>query len=191
MAPAQMDNMPTAQVFQGQGALLVTPRGDPVPPQSVVAQLQRVDPGLSIEWVAGALGTHYFGLFQRWRQGDPRWQHVQQGEIPEQSARDLVQMFPRECPTHEMAAWVERQYGQRAIADPRAEADKLVARAQQLYAQAQEQGIERVVETGTQRIEDESDHARLVRGGMERAHPMVPGGFEPSEPKRLLMVEKP
>lgn len=184
------ENGPGRVVMRGQAGL-VTPRGDPVPPQDVVQRLteynQQRGTRLSISWVPGAWGCAYFGLFDGWKQGDKRWERVQVGETEEANARDLVTMFPKECSPAEMMAWVETRYG-RTVADPRAEADRLVAEAMRLRAQADEDAMNVAVETGTRRILDESDHLRQVRAGAERPHPMVHGTefTEPAEPKRLL-----
>jgi len=174
------------EVFGG-GPTLISPRGDPLPPQDVVDRLRRIDGSLSIEWVEGAWGCAYFGLFQRWRSEDRRWAQVQNGEIAEAKARDLIQMFPRSCPAYEMAAFVEQRWGSRAQPkDPKAEADRLVAEAARLYEQAKEQNIQQAVDVSMDRFESESSHDRRVRSGLEDAHPMVPGGLTSDEPKRLI-----
>lgn len=168
------------------GALLVSERGQPVPPQDVVRELWKINLGLSIEWVQGAFGTSCFGLFERWRQDDVRWERVRRGEYPEHLARDLVTRFPPECPTREMVSWVRARWGDRAVTDPRAEAERLMAEAQRLMAQAQQEHEDRLVATVEQQHADESDHARAVHVGAASAHPMVPGGLTKDEPRRLL-----
>lgn len=165
--------------------------GHPVPPHEVV---RRLPPGASIKWVpsAGFYGTAYFALFKRWSPGDPRWQRVQSGEIKDEDARDIVQMFPRECPTHEMAAYVENRWGARnAPADPRAEADRMVAEAQKLYAQAEAESIDRAIDVSNQRSERESRHDLRVRAGADVPTPMVTVAADvspavPDGPKRLI-----
>jgi hypothetical protein len=187
--PYQPDNMPTQQVIAG--APLVTPRGDPIPPQDVVQRLREIDRGLSIQWVAGAMGTHYFGLFQRWRESDRRWESVRAGEVQEKDARDLVTMFPPECPPASMAAWVEYRWGPRAIPkDPAKEAERIVEASMRQRQSVDDAVVDRVTQTGLDRFEREDTHDRLVRAGLEKAHPMVPGGFERTEPKRLIALEK-
>ena len=115
-APARDPNFQRRpEVFGGGPNVLVNNRGEPLPPYDITERLKRIDSRLSIEWVEGAWGCSYFGLFERWRQGDPRWQRVQSGEVPEKMARDLVQMFPRSCSTPEMAAFVEHRWGARAV----------------------------------------------------------------------------
>lgn len=175
------------EVF-GAGPALVNNRGEPLPPTDVIERLRRIDERLSIEWVEGAWGVSYFGLFERWRQGDPRWSRVQNGEIGEASARDLVQMFPRTCPAPEMAAFVEHRWGSRAQPnDPKAEADRLVAEANRLYEQAREQSVQKAVDVSMDRFDSESSHDRQMKSGNATAHPMV-SGHDFAEPKRLIEV---
>jgi hypothetical protein len=174
------------EVFGG-GPTLVNNRGEPIPPYDVVERLARIDERLSIEWVDGAWGCAYFGLFERWRQGDPRWSRVQSGEVSEKMARDLVQMFPRSCPAPEMAAFVEHRWGNRAVGYPVAAAEAAVARAQQSLANAKEAAVDKAVSTSMDRFESESAHDRRMRSGNDTAHPMV-SGHDFAEPKRLIEV---
>ncbi len=158
----------------------------------VVDRLRQLDERLSIEWVEGAWGSSYFGLFERWRQGDPRWERVQNGEIPEKKARDLIQMFPRHCPAPEMAAFVEQRWGARAIGNPVEEAERVVASAQRRLAEAKEAAIDKAVDTSMNRFNSETAHDRRLRGGNDSANPMVSGHDftdAPSEPKRLIEVK--
>lgn len=174
------------EVFGGGPAVLLNNRGEPLPPFDVVERLRRIDERLSIEWVEGAWGCSYFGLFQRWERGDKRWERVQSGEIPEKQARDLIQMFPRSCPPAEMAAFVEARWGSRAIPnDPKAEADRMVVEANRLYELAKQQNVEHLIDKSAERFAEESSHSLRVRAGAEAAHPMV-AGHTFDEPKRLI-----
>jgi hypothetical protein len=154
----------------------------------VVDRLRRIDERLSIEWVEGAWGQSYFGLFERWKQGDRRWERVQNGEVAASKARDLIQMFPRHCPAPEMAAFVEQRWGARAVGDPVQEAEAAVARAQRTLEDAKAAAVDRAVDTSMDRFNSESAHDRRVRGGTETAHPMV-SGHDFTEPKRLIEVK--
>lgn len=187
------ENSPAKQVFAGSagGVSLITPRGDPIPPSDVVAELERISPRLSLKWQNSAWGASYFALFEEWAPGDKRWERVQAGEISRENARDILTMFPREIRTGEMVAWVRNRWGERGIVkDPRAEAERMVAEGQRRLQALQESQVDQAVETGTQRILDESDHTRLVRAGAERPHPMVHGSdFSPTpefKPKSLF-----
>jgi hypothetical protein len=202
MPHAAVENSPTQIVYQNQqdrGAVFVTPQGRPIVPTEVLQELALLSPRIKVEWVDGAWGTSSFAVKMQWADGDPRWERVQKGEISPAQAFDIEQRFPREIRTGEIVAWLRNRWGDRArVANPRAVAEKMIAEAQELLRKADEAAVDQVVETGTQRILDESDHARLVRGGFERAHPMVNGAdFAPvapsapveqprGEPKRLL-----
>lgn len=182
------------EVFGG-GPTLVNNLGQPIPPFEVTERLRKIDDSLSIEWVEGAWGVAYFGLFQRWKQGDKRWERVQNGELPESKARDLVYMFERSCPAYEMAAYVENNWGHRAVRDPVAEAQRAVDAAQKSLEQAKEQSIQRAVDKSMDRFENETAHDRRLRGGNDTAHPMVSGHdfgngaiVTTGEPKRLIEV---
>lgn len=177
------------EVF-GAGPALINHLGQPVPPTEVVERLRLIDERLSIEWVEGAWGAAYFGLFERWRQGDRRWERVQNGELPESKARDLVRMFPRECPAPEMAAFVEQRWGGRAILDPVKEAQKAVDRAQASLEKAKESAINAVVSKSMDKFDSETAHDRRLVSGADSAHPMVPGvgAGTMHEPKRLIEV---
>jgi len=182
------ENGPASVIYAGNsGAALITPVGHPIPPTDVVRELAMVSPRLRIEWVPGAYGQSYFGLKERWRDGDARWQHVRSGAMPEENAFDLVSRFPREMPTSEMVSWVRNHYGERNIPDdPGAAADKLIEEAMKLRRLAEQRTVDEAVETGTRRILDESDHLRRVQAGVERAHPMVSGtDFAPGAPPDL------
>lgn len=183
-----VENGPTQHVIQGAPAVLVSAAGTPVPPQDAVRRLKAVDDRLSLEWVPGAWGTQGFVLMRAWAPDDQRWQRVRSGELDPSGARDAIFRFPRDCSSADIGAYVENSYGDRAVGDPVAEAERLVREAQERLEKAREGAITKAVDTGTQRIQDESDHLRLVQAGVERAHPMVPGGLERTEPKRLLTL---
>lgn len=185
-----IENGPTQHVIQGAPAVLVSAGGVPVPPQDAVRRLKAVDERLSLEWSAGAWGTQGFVLFRAWGPDDKRWARVRSGELDPAGARDMVFKFPRDCPASSISAYVENSYGDRAVSDPVAEAERIMREAQANYARLTEQAVDKTVEMGVQRIEDDSDHLRLVQAGAECAHPMVPGGLERAEPKRLLEVVK-
>lgn len=154
----------------------------------VVVRLRELDERLSVEWVEGAWGCSYFGLFERWRQGDKRWERVQNGEISEKQARDLIQMFPRHCPAPEMAAYVERRWGGRAVGNPVEEAERAVEAAKARLERAKESAVDQTVDTSMERFAKTSAHERRLLGGQDTAHPMV-GGADFTEPKRLIEVK--
>ncbi len=170
MSHALIENSPDREILRSAGVDLVTPIGDPVPPQDIIARLKKINPRYDIRWVKGAWGMSYFGLFEQWRENDPRREWIQRGAHDASKDFDLVNMFPVGCAPHEMAAYVEQRFG--IVADPRKEADKLMARAQAMYASAQESAVEHVVTQSMERRERESDHDLRVRGGHDTPTPM-------------------
>lgn len=195
--PALGENGPAHVVYANpeQQSVFITPRGDPIVPSEVTRELAQLSPRIKVEWVNGAWGTSSFVVKLQWPEGDKRWERVQTGELDPAQAFDIEQRFPREISTGEMVAWLRNRWGERnRPRNPKAEAERLIAEAQKLMQEADAQAVDTAVETGTQRILDESDHTRLVRGGFERAHPMVNGAdfsASPStdrEPKRLIAV---
>lgn len=195
-----VENSPAQQVFMtpsalsGGGAALINDRGAPLVPselqRAVEAAGEKNGLTLTVEWLDGAWGTSCFVVKQRWPQGDPKWQRVQCGELDERNAFDVITRFPREMRTGDMVGYIRDKFGY--VRDPRAEAAKLIAEAERIMRDAQESQVDKAVEQGTQRILSESNHARLVRAGAERPHPMVHGADftsdrEPDrEPKRLI-----
>src|SRR6185369_6917680 len=176
------ESSPERHVIAGVTDLLVTPRGDPVPPRELVDALAARHPRFRIEWVKGAWGTSGFAVKEMWRDDDRRREEIHRGDRDPESAFDVVARFPVGCPTSQMLSWIENNLG--FVVDPVKEAQRRVDEAQKALADAQSKQTDAAVETGTQRYLDESDHLRQVRAGAESAHPMVSG--HDFEPKRLL-----
>lgn len=154
---------------------LTTAGGDPIPPQSVVRRLQEISPRLSLVWVGGG-HVRYWGLRETWRHGDPRWEQVQTGRIPADMAYDVAQVFPPDCGTEEIAAFVERYYGERNMLPKAAaakEAERMVDAQRHAQKRVHAENVERVSQESIERHERESRHDLRVRAGAEKAHPMV------------------
>lgn len=159
--------------------VLVTPGGVPIVPDYLKQRMAALSDRISIEWIAG-VHKPYFGLKVRWRNGDPRWEHVREGRMPASAAFDLEKMFPSDCPMSDIAAYVEAHWGDRnamTAADAAKEADRIVTEAVVRQQQAKNAQVDTLVERGTQQHLSESDHLRRVRAGAESAHPMVSGGL--------------
>ena len=125
-------------------------------------------------------GAHrpYWALFARWPDGDPRWEQVRTGLYPAHLARDIEQMFPENCGTEEMAAYVEQRWGDRARSEnASADAERIVRETVAAQDGVRDGLIRQTVDNATQHHEDESEHLRNVRAGAESAHPMVSGGL--------------
>lgn len=155
---------------------LITPRGDPLPPSDVVRRLAAVSDRLAIRWVASPAYS-YFGIFERWRPEDPRWESVRRGEFREHQAYDLLANFPRDVAPDEMAAWVEQRWGARAYGDPAKEAARMVAAHRKAKADADATQSDRAADIAIDQSKEMTPHLRRVSAGVETAHPMVRGGL--------------
>ncbi len=157
--------------------VLVTPGGVPIAPPSVERRLREISPRLSVVWMSGA-HRPYWALFAQWMPEDPRWEHVRAGRMPATDARDIEQMFPENCGTEEMAAYVEQRWGDRARStDVVKDAERIVSESLAAQSQVQESLIGRTIDNASQHFADENEHLRNVRAGAELAHPMVRGGL--------------
>lgn len=168
--------------FRPSPGVLVTPGGVPVVPDWLQQEITQVTDGRGrVEWIAG-VHQPYFGLKVRWRQGDPRWQMVNENRMPASAAFDLEQMFPRDCSMNDIAAYVRAHWGDRNAMtkqDAAEEAERIVTESVARQAVAKDAQVDALVTKGTQHFLDESDHLRRVRAGAESAHPMVSGGLTP------------
>lgn len=179
------EGSPPEHIIAGVSNVLVSPRGDPIPPRELVEALKARHPRFKIEWVKAAWGMSGFVIKEEWKESDPRRDEIRRGARDPESAFDLLTRFPDGCPTGEMLSWIENNLGY--VRDPVKEAERRVEEARKALEEAQARQTDQAVETGTRRILDESDHLRQVRAGAERAHPMVPGvDLSEREPKRLL-----
>lgn len=170
----------------GGGARLVNERGEPVPPQDVVDRLKKVSPRLGLRWVPGsAFGSSpYFGLTERWKDGDPRWERVRTGELAEARAYDLIQMFPLDCSVPEMAAYIEHRWGERnRSSNPSQDAERIVDEEAHKQGRAMEDTIGAFADESLERSARTSLREKRVRAGAEAAAPMVDVAYEP---KRLI-----
>jgi hypothetical protein len=82
-------------------------RGEPTPPSDIVARLAQVHPALALRFVSGAWAVTW-----TWAESDPRRERIRQGEIPEESAHDIVGYLPIGCSAEEAPAYIERSFKQ-------------------------------------------------------------------------------
>ena len=155
--------------------MLVTPLGEPVPPQSVVKRLAAVDPRLSIKWVpsAAARGGAYWGVIERWREDDPRWARVRSHELPETSAFDLRAMLPIDCSVDEADSFVARVF--RPVSDAAKEAAQKVEQVVKHNADVKDRHVERFMLEQEEKTAKTTKHEYEVQLGIATAHPMVSG----------------
>lgn len=155
--------------------VLVAPGGTPIVPQWLQQEVyQATSRRGKIEWMDGAF-VAYYALKVRWRESDPRWQHVREGHMPESAAFDLEQVFPKEFSTQDIASYIRANYGERAAAPDQAE--KVAEAAVRSQQDATNANIDRFTQESVEQSARESSHAKRVRAGAESAHPMVSGGL--------------
>lgn len=186
MRLATPESGPAMQVKQGfapQAPGLLTADGKPMVSPSVEAALQREYPSYRLEWLDAAWGMSGFVLKEQWKANDPRWQEVQEGKRDPQKTFDVVHRFDADTRQDDILAFIQNRMTY--VRDPVKEAERMIQEGMRRLEAAQNVHINRAVDTGVQRIMDESDHTRAVRAGLETAHPMV-SGADFSEPKRLL-----
>lgn len=87
-------------------ALVTNERGGPVPSPSIVAELRKLDPALSLRWIANYENSQWAVTWE-WRESDPRWSRVQSQEIPRESAYDILGYLPVTCSVDEARPYIE------------------------------------------------------------------------------------
>jgi hypothetical protein len=153
--------------------LLVSPRGEPVPPSSVLKRLAAVDERLSLRWMPSPLTGPYWALVERWRRGDPRWERVQSGELTEDHAVDMVAMLPPDCSVHDVEGWMLRKFGR--VIDPEKEAAQQIERLQQANEKRKVTIREQFLVDQEEKHRRQTKHELEVSVGAATAHPMVSG----------------
>lgn len=153
--------------------MLITPLGEPVPPQSVVKRLAAVDERLTIKWVPSPATGPYWAIVETWRRGDPRWELVQQRQVQEHEAFDILCMLPPDCSAEEAEGILLRRFGR--VTDPKAEAEAQMAKvAAQNKAQKAKHVENFLVEQEEKHVRT-SKHELEVQLGLEPAHPISHG----------------
>jgi hypothetical protein len=152
--------------------MLITPYGEPVPPQEAVKKLKQIDSRLSLKWVPSAAGA-YWGIIETYAEHDPRWTRVNSGELPRELAFDLRAMLPPDCSAEEAVGFVERYF--RPVGDARKEAAAKVQKIVKTNAEVKEKHIERFMIEQEEKTARTSKHEYEVQLGLEKAHPMVYG----------------
>lgn len=161
--------------------MLVTPRGEPVPPQSVVQRLAAVDERLTIKWVPSVVGP-YWAICETWRRGDPRWEMVQRHEVREEDAFDILCMLPSDASAEEAEGILLRKFGR--VSDPAAEAAEQMRRVTEFNAKQKEQHVEQFLVEQEEKHVRTSKHELEVSIGATAAHPISHGVGDSPRTKR-------
>lgn len=78
--------------------------GRPQPPSDLLAKLKQYDDRI------GLLYTNCsWAITERWRDTDPRWERVQQGEMQAEFAFDICGSLPITCSLDEALPYIERE----------------------------------------------------------------------------------
>lgn len=92
--------------------VILNERGEPDIPDAIKRRLKALDGGFSIARRNGC-----WWLLQRWREGDPKWEWVQSGRLPESEAFDGIGAFPLDCPFDQMPAFIEKSLKEYPVRD--------------------------------------------------------------------------
>lgn len=152
--------------------MLITPRGEPVPPQEAVRRLREIDERLTVRWVPSAVGA-YWAIVETWPRGDARWERVQTGEITEAQAFDLRAMLPPDCSAEEAVGFVERFF--RPVGNAAEDAAKHIQQVAKHNANVKAQHLESFIEEQEFKTARTSKHEHEVNLGVVAAHPISHG----------------
>lgn len=166
--------------------MLITPYGEPVPPQEAVKKLRQIDPRLSLKWVPSAAGA-YWGIIETYGEHDPRWARVNSGELPRELAFDLRAMLPPDCSAEEAVGFVERYF--RPVGDARKEAEAKVKKVVKANAEVKQRHVDKFLEEQEYKTATTTKHDYEVQLGLATAHPMVAGVGEGSLKKSRRKAE--
>lgn len=78
--------------------------GRPQPPTELVAKLKQFDDRIGLFYTNCS-----WAITERWRESDPRWERVQQGECQAEYAFDICGYLPVTCSLDEALPYIERE----------------------------------------------------------------------------------
>ena len=152
--------------------MLITPRGEPIPPQEAVRRLREIDERLSVKWVPSATGP-YWGIIETWKAGDERWSRVTTGEITPEQAFDLRAMLPGDCSAEQAVGFVERYF--EPVSNAREQAAKHLDKVVQHNKATKAKHVENFMVEQEFKTARTSKHEYEVQLGVEAAHPISSG----------------
>lgn len=88
--------------------VLLNSTGRPEPSPEIQRRLAAITPGLSLRWMSG-MGANW-AVCLKWRDGDRRWQWVQEGRTAPDAAFDILGYIPMDCPPEQAPAYFERMF---------------------------------------------------------------------------------
>ncbi len=167
--------------------MLITPRGEPVPPQEAVRRLQEIDERLSVKWVPSASGP-YWGIIETWKQGDERWERVNSGEITRDQAFDLRAMLPPDCSAEEAVGFVERFF--EPVGDAAKQAADKMAKIERHNRAQKAKHVDEFMADQEHKTARTSRHEHEVALGVAAAHPVSSGFGEGTTAGAQIVARK-
>lgn len=167
--------------------MLITPRGEPVPPQEAVRRLRDIDERLSVKWVPSAAGP-YWGIIELWKREDPRWARVRAGEITEGQAFDLRAMLPPNCSAEEAVGFVERYF--RPVGHAASDAAEHIQKVVKHNADVKAKHVETFMVEQEFKTARTSKHEYEVQLGVAAAHPVSSGFGEGTTEGAQIVARK-
>lgn len=89
--------------------MLISPRGEPLPPSHIERKLRELDDRLSLKYMNDGYGG-YWAVMCRWMQNDPRRELIQTGRMPPTGDRDMLARLPEDCSLEDAHDYVQQAF---------------------------------------------------------------------------------
>lgn len=86
--------------------LLVNSVGRPEPSPEIQRRLRAITPGLKLQWLEGI--GQCWAVTLAWKDGDRRWEWVQDGSTSPDRAFDIIGYLPQDCSADQAAPYLEK-----------------------------------------------------------------------------------
>lgn len=86
--------------------VLLNSMGRPEPSPEIQRRLAAITPGMKLQWLEG-IGQNW-AVTLKWRDGDRRWQWVQEQKYDVDRTFDIIGYLPKECPVDQAAGYLEK-----------------------------------------------------------------------------------
>lgn len=86
--------------------VLLNSAGQPEPSPAIQRRLAAITPGLQLQWLPGIGQT--WAVTLKWRDGDRRWQWVQEEKYDPTRTFDIIGYLPRDCSPEQAPAYLEK-----------------------------------------------------------------------------------
>lgn len=164
-----MSTLLVPATMQRGSSLVVSERGEPIPPAGVQEALAGVDPRYHLRWVGHP--SPYWAVAEYWRETDPRQRLLAEGKVRRDGAWDILMMLPPDCSAEQACALLSRKLER--VINPRKMADQ-AHEALTKHNDAVRDGHVSAVRTElAEEAERMTPHEARVLGGHEAAHPAI------------------